>query len=86
MKEGCKIDGNFATVFETYSMPGMRRGCENGLYGKFGLIQLEVRKLNLLAVRDPGVGAVKNDPVMLFEREYRYCVDGFKFFSVTGYV
>jgi hypothetical protein len=86
MKEGRKIDGNFVTVLETYSMPGMRRGWENGLYGKFALIQLEVRKLNLLAASDPGVGAVINDPVILFEKEYRYCVDGFKSFSVTGYV
>lgn len=71
---------------ETCSIPQMRKGCDNGLYGKFGFMQLDVRKLRLLASFEPGRGAVAKAPVLLFESEYIYEVEGFRPFRVIGTV
>ena len=51
--------------FATCWKPVMDSGCENGLYGKLALMQLEVRKVNfpLPGGVSPAGGAVTKNPV-----------------------
>jgi len=63
MNDGRFNDGNFLIACDICSRPNMRRGCEKALYGKLGLIQLEVKKDNLFADCVPDCGAVIKVPV-----------------------
>lgn len=64
--------------FDTCLKPGIDRGCEIGLYGNRGMIQLEVRNVNLSLPRTvvPGLGAVLKYPDWLFDIANWYRLDG----------
>ena len=86
MNDGRRSLGNFASASVICSIPGILNGCERILYGKFGLMQLEVTNESLLAAGEPGLGAVTKAPVLLLDNEYLYCVAGFRFLIVTAAV
>lgn len=70
MKAGRRSAGSFPSASVICSIPGIFKGCERTLYGKFGLMQLDVTKDSRFAAGDPGRGAVIKLPVLLLDNEY----------------
>lgn len=68
MKEACSEGSRRARCLK----PGIDNGCASGLYGKRGLMQLEVRKVSLSLPGNvsPVGGAVVKKPLWLLEAAY----------------
>lgn len=62
-------EGSDWTILDKYSKPWMLKECEKGRYGKFALIQDDVRNVKLLSCNECGDGAVVNVPERSFDRE-----------------